>query len=336
VPSSDKAPSGLVTALREAGVDLVAAALAAGIDATRLDELPRSHAGALLDAVFERDSDPTLGIRIGERVKPELCGVVGLAALSAPTYGSALARCARYKRLLTDLRIDIVRGPKAALRVHLPASAARARSARAQIEAELVFFVRFGRDQARPPVVPLEIRLRTSRPPRPAAYERIFGCPVRFGQSSDEICLSPEALDRPLLGADCEVYALLSRTADRRLDELSHDLLARARAHIERLLPEGEVSLDHVALALATSRRTLQRALRAADTTYTGLVDETRHQLARRYLEDGRFDALDVSFLVGFSHPNSFYRAFRRWTGRSPESYRREPERSAASRRRRA
>lgn len=308
MPTSDNAPSGVLAALRDAGVDVAAAARAAGLDAARLDELPRAAVPALLAAVFEHDRDPTLGLRIGERIKPELCGVVGLAALAAPTFGSALARCARYKRLLTELRIDIERGAQARVRVDLPAAGAGAHAARAQIEAELVFFVRFGRDMARPKVAPLEVRLRARRSAHAAAYERVFGCPVRFGQAADELRFADEALDRPLLGADGELYALLSRAADRRLEDTSDDLLARA---------------------LATSKRTLQRALRGGGTTFTELVDEVRHELARGYLEEGRFNALDVSYLVGFSHPNSFYRAFRRWTGRSPESYRRAAGRAA-------
>jgi AraC-like DNA-binding protein len=319
----------VLAALCDAGVDVAAAARAAGLDAARLDELPRAAVPALLAAVFEHDRDPTLGLRIGERIKPELCGVVGLAALAAPTFGSALARCARYKRLLTELRIDIERGAQARVRVDLPAAGAGARAARAQIEAELVFFVRFGRDMARPKVAPLEVRLRARRSAHAAAYERVFGCPVRFGQAADELRFADEALDRPLLGADGELYALLSRAADRRLEDTSDDLLARARAHVRKLLPEGEVSVEGLARALATSKRTLQRALRGGGTTFTELVDEVRHELARGYLEEGRFNALDVSYLVGFSHPNSFYRAFRRWTGRSPESYRRAAGRAA-------
>jgi hypothetical protein len=67
-------------------VDVAGATRAAGLDPACLDELPRAAVPALLDAVFEHDLDPTLGLRIGTRIKPELCGVVGLD-------GPLLARC---------------------------------------------------------------------------------------------------------------------------------------------------------------------------------------------------------------------------------------------------
>jgi AraC-like DNA-binding protein len=53
------------------------------------------------------------------------------------------------------------------------------------------------------------------------------------------------------------------------------------------------------------------------------LVDEARHQLALRHLQDPGLSLAEVSYLLGFSHPNSFHRAFQRWTQQTPSEYRR-------------
>lgn len=325
MPPEQAVPRGFVIALRDAGVDLTSATRAAGIAPDKLNgaaELEPDDLARLLDAVFSGAGDPAIGLRLGACVKPELFGVVGLAAISAPSYGAALARCARYKRLLTDLRVDIERhGERTAVRVDI--AGAHGPSARARIDAELAFFVCFGQRMTETPVAPLELWVRPARPPHAAEYRRLFGCPVRLGQSADTLWLPTAALDTPLLAANAEIHTLLASTADRRLEELSDRLTTRTRAVIESLLPEGAPSIDRVARRLAVSERSLQRGLRGEGTSFTELMDATRRALACRYLEEERFAIIEISYLVGFSHPNSFYRAFRRWTGSTPEAYRR-------------
>lgn len=73
------------------------------------------------------------------------------------------------------------------------------------------------------------------------------------------------------------------------------------------------------------SRRTLQRRLSELGLTYQRLCDETRHELARRYLDDSSKSVTEVTFLLGFSEQSAFTRAFRRWSGMSPSAYRYAP-----------
>ena len=77
-----------------------------------------------------------------------------------------------------------------------------------------------------------------------------------------------------------------------------------------------------MARRLHMSRRTLQRRLAEADTSYLRLVDDTRKDLALRYLEDASRSIMDVAFTLGFSQQSAFTRAFKRWTGVNPTEYR--------------
>jgi len=70
------------------------------------------------------------------------------------------------------------------------------------------------------------------------------------------------------------------------------------------------------------SERTLQRRLKDEGTTFAVLVDEVRTDLARMYLADDRLAVYEVAFLLGFSEPSAFNRAFKRWLGTSPREYR--------------
>jgi AraC-like DNA-binding protein len=87
-------------------------------------------------------------------------------------------------------------------------------------------------------------------------------------------------------------------------------------------MASGEMSEEAMAKALHMSRRTLQRKLAETEQSYQKLVDDTRHDLALRYLEDPQKSVTEVTFLLGFSGQSAFSRAFRRWTGISPTEYR--------------
>lgn len=80
-------------------------------------------------------------------------------------------------------------------------------------------------------------------------------------------------------------------------------------------------SLASIAAELAMSERSVQRSLSEESTSYREIVDEVRKGLALSHLSRPGSTATDVAFLLGFSEPSAFTRAFRRWTGASPSQY---------------
>ena len=73
---------------------------------------------------------------------------------------------------------------------------------------------------------------------------------------------------------------------------------------------------------LGVSPRTLQRRLGAEDVKYQDILNQTREQLARHYLTSSSLSGGEISFLLGYDNPNSFFRAFQQWTGTTPETVR--------------
>jgi len=144
---------------------------------------------------------------------------------------------------------------------------------------------------------------------------------VRFGRPSNELVVERASLDTPLLGADAAAHEVLVDLAEHRLDEYREPLVARLGATIEGLLVDGPPRLSAVAHRMATSERTLQRALRREGTSFNALLDRTRRDLAFRLLRRDRVKIAEVAYLVGFSHVSSFYRAFERWAGTSPAAF---------------
>jgi AraC-like DNA-binding protein len=88
------------------------------------------------------------------------------------------------------------------------------------------------------------------------------------------------------------------------------------------ILHTGEVSMDAIAAKLGQSRQTLYRNLKAEEVTFEQVLDALRHKLALHYLAGKKVSVNETAYLVGFSDPASFSRAFKRWTGTSPRDAR--------------
>ena len=133
-------------------------------------------------------------------------------------------------------------------------------------------------------------------------------------------------LDRAVDSADPALLALVDRHARELL--AAHPpvetLRDRVRAAVADALRRREVpGIEEVARAVGTSVRSLQRHLSDQRTSFSGEVDLVRRDLALRHVTERRLALCEIGFLLGYSEPRAFHRAFRRWTGTSPAQYRR-------------
>jgi AraC-like DNA-binding protein len=121
------------------------------------------------------------------------------------------------------------------------------------------------------------------------------------------------------------MFGVLKTHADALLGELDAQktLRAQVEAAAGPLLHTGDLGVDLIARKMGLSRQTLYRRLKAENATFEAIVDDLRHRLALHYLQDGKRSVNETAFLVGFSEPAAFSRAFKRWTGATPGSMRR-------------
>ena len=170
---------------------------------------------------------------------------------------------------------------------------------------------------------PQRVAFRRAAPADTGPYEALFGCPVSFGADANRLLIGLAEADHPLPTGNRDLAAAHDRILVEQLARLDKsNVVARFRASLLERMTDGEFSEEDLARDLHMSRRSLQRRLAEAEATYQSLVDETRRDMALRYLEDPDQSATDVAFLLGYSRQSAFTRAFRRWTGMSPSKYR--------------
>lgn len=315
-------PRSLCVSLREAGVDLDALARRVGV-ASAAERLTLAQSDALLDQALLAVKDPSFVLTATARLRPELFGVVGLAAMAAPDLGTALARLERYKRLFSSDTLELTRTREGArIRLHLgrPDHA----SATFRAELEFTFLVAFSRRMTGTQVVPLRVERRGPPVAHRGRSEAFLGIAVSYRQPQDVLVLSALDLARPLVSSSPELAGLLGPRAEALLKERgADDVVGQVRAVLRRMLHGDEPTLDAVARALGLSARGLQRRLSEARTSFVMLLREVRCDVACEHLSGTDIDLAELSFLLGFSEPSAFHRAFRRWRGVTPADFRR-------------
>jgi len=265
-------------------------------------------------AAIRLTGDPTLALRIAEATPAGAFGIVEYICRSAPTLGDALTQWCRYLRILDDaVNVGLVDlGASTALRVIEESEA----PAPASHELCFALVVRHARTMLQGDLRVKEVAYAHDATAAQAARHRaFFDAPVRFGAEHTELVLSTDTLAAPLVTAD----PILRPSAEEALarEAVTAPLTDQVRRSLRTALRDDDAQLEAVAKRLGVTGRTLQRRLKDEGTVFQTLRDELRKDLADRYLGQGMSFA-EISFLLGFSEPSAFFRAFKRWTGLTP------------------
>ena len=332
----------VLSALRREGVDPEAVLRELGVDpaapVTRSAQpAPRTALGLLARAVELRGEG--FAARAASTLRLEELGVLGLACLSAPTVGDALERALRYRRLVyedDDYALELGEDFVSLVRRPLPAAWARGNrtGARALVELGLIEHLVALREVAGARLGSrIELRLRHPPPPDGGAELRsVTGVRVRFGAPRDELRMPRALLERPTRHGHAALAAFFDELARERLgaSAKSDSSATRVRRHLMRELRGGSPTARSTARALGVSDRTLTRRLAAEGTSFLELLDEVRNEVALQLLGRRDVSLAEIAFLLGFSEPRAFHRAFRRWNGRTPGAVRADgPQRMA-------
>ncbi|MBU8897422.1 AraC family transcriptional regulator [Corallococcus sp. M34] len=286
----------------------------------------------LWDEVSRRAPRPLFHLDVARMGGREHFGALGFACAVSPDLDEAFARLGRFCRLCTSAwtweRGQVEDLAALVLAWHTAPQAGDSVAA----EHLLMECLHTGQLIAGQPWRPVEVHFTHAGPSDTSAHQAAFGAPVHFGRERNALLVRPEVTQWKLAQADPYFLAFFERQAEA--------LLAKAprpeslSAHVRRLLVEdfrgGLPSLGSVATRLALSERTLRRRLQDEGTQFQQLVEEVREALARRYLGEARLSVGEVAFLLGFSEPSAFHRAFKRWTGETPVSFRRRQDVSHA------
>jgi AraC-like DNA-binding protein len=285
--------------------------------------IPLDAVARLWHAAASRVPDPAFGLRIGAQTSVREWGLVGYAVAHSSTLGHGLNCFAHYSRVVSDALVVRIDAERDASWVRLDVQPAL-RAFRPAVDARLAALLSACREIVGAPVTPLLVQLSYRQPADVKEYERFFGAPLEFGSLASSFLLRSEDLARRVAVADKTLVGYLETLADQKLASIGTERSVRERVRraLWSELSERTPSLEGVAHSLGVSARTLQRQLRQEGASFAKLLAELRREMAPSLLRDGQHGVSEVAFLLGYEDPSAFRRAFQRWFGRSPRSYR--------------
>lgn len=308
------------------GLDRAELLAASGLDASQLDNpdgrVPLLAQQQLWAAIEQQLGGSEAGLLIGAALAPGQFSVLGYLLQSSPTLSAALQAVQRYQRLAGEGGEFSLQAEGECLWLVYRAVQPEQAATRTRVLALMAFWQSL--------MTPLlaDFRLLGARfihaaPDDLSRYTQAFNCPLQFAAGDYAIGLPQALLEQPLAQANLPLQKLLREHAEALLARLpSASLSAQVVSLLSAQLSQGEPDRRQLAQTLHLSERTLQRRLADEGSSYQQLLNDTRRQLAERYLRDGQLAATEIALLLGYSEPSVFFRAFRQWTGLTPGEYR--------------
>ena len=293
------------------------------------NRIPFENYKRLMHAATELTRDPALALHYGEEVGFEEISVVGLIALACDTLSHAFAEINRYNGLV--IQVDGVGfGPRFHLvqdngktwivdsRLNPNSFPELTESGWARIVCGTRRFVPEGK------LLVKEVHVTHKAPAHRAEYDRIFRVPTVFDSTRNALQIDETLIFHKVARTTRYAFGVLSDHAKALQEKLEKATTTRGKTEnlLLPILHRGEPNVDEIAKELGLSRPTFYRKLKAEGTTFAKLLDELRHKLALHYLDGKKVSINETAYLVGFSDPSAFSRAFKRWTGKSPRAAR--------------
>lgn len=276
-------------------------------------------------ALVERDPDGlSLPLRIGATMKSDEYGAFGLAWKSAPNLRGSYVRSERYGHVLGSAETYSLQQGGGGWFFNLDKAGDGRLGMALSNEASMAAVDVISKEVSTARFMPLAVYFKHAPRGDMSVYEAHFGCPVRFETGRDALLVSEECLNAPNRLGDETIASFFDRHLESELASLTQDegLEPSVRRAVASILSEGVPTLSSIASQLGIGSRTLQRRLTEQGHSFQSVVDSARHDLAKRLLSETQYSLAEIAFLTGFSEQSGFTRAFKRWAGQTPRSYR--------------
>ncbi len=265
--------------------------------------------------------DPAFPLKITQRISTEVFDPPIFSAYCSPDLNTALKRLSKFKPLIGPMRLDVeINNDSTTLTLRFLEQGLEIPTS--LIGTELGFFVQLARMATREHITPLQITAPIELPSRDE-YKSYFGVAPIVGNEIS-VTFSAEDAVKSFLTENVQMWDFFEPGLRKRLSEITIEegMSERARSALLEMLPSGQTTVEDLASRLLVSRRALQRRLGEEGTSYKAILTRVRKELARHYITTSEMPYTQISYLLGYEDPNSFFRAFHKWTGSTPDSIR--------------
>lgn len=317
----------MVKALKHAGIDPTRVFAEAGMDIKKIKD-PNSRyeyeSITRLWRISARETgDPCFGLIAASYWHPTSMHALGFAWMASASLKGALKRAARYSRMLNTVLLMRLEEKKEGYEFRLEIEPEHPQPADEAADAGLAMIVRMCRISCGEDFSPIKVYMTREVNDCDDRYREYFRAPIEYSSRKIGLLFGKNVTEELLPTANADLALSNDRIVSEYLARLDlNDIEMQVQIKLIELLPSGETSEERIASKLNLSQRTLQRKLREAGISYKNILEQTRRELATQYMKSSLLTISEITYLLGFSETSNFSRAFKRWNGVSPSTYR--------------
>jgi len=287
------------------------------------EAIPQAQWRQLVTQAASLAPTQAVGIQIGAEVEIKHVGVLGYLVLNSETIADALETYMLYERHFYSVNFAQLQRDDSQWTLYWPDHLGNENALFVEVAfSALVTFVRHRFPGA---CTLLSVSFSGDAPSDIEAIETFFDCPVSFNSRKPGICFDASNIHtclQSVLPDDFQEMRSSQQEALSKTIKISDPFLKNLQQVLLKSLPEGKVTLAHVASELNSSVRSVQRKLASYNLSYKSLLSSVREQLARRYLTRTNLSLVELTLVLGYSDQSAFTRAFKGWVGVGPGEFR--------------
>ena len=323
------ATTGIVEKITRSRADVDSIFGRVGIDTNDItnpiNELNLVQYCSLFNLASEITGNNNFGLEFGNTFEPKQLGPLGYSAISSPTLSSALKNLVKYfSAHQTQTNFGLLHDSNI-LWLYYSIYDPRIVNRRQDAELSLGMFCNIFKSALGKNWSPLEVRFEHDRPDDYEQHEKCFGTTVRFGRRTNAIAFRREDLDVRMPEQDPYLFSIIQSFLESRCQSVENpeDFATIVRNQIKLHLGDDLPTINDIARIFGLSSNKFQKQLKAHGLTFPNLVSAARQELALHYMNDSDMPLTNIAYNLGYSELSAFSRAFRNWTGMSPQRYRR-------------
>jgi AraC-like DNA-binding protein len=276
---------------------------------------------AIVAAVPQIAQRPDLPLLVGQALARAPFNPPLFAYSCSPDVTTGLERLALFKSLIGPIRL-ILEHSDAGLTLRCESVEPGLALPDVLAAIELVLMIECTRLFTASHVVPLAVGIPAFQQ-KQDEMDAMFGVKAHLSELPS-ITFSPQDAARKLVSENAGFWQGFEKDLQNQLSEQQSaaPMAARVRRCLQELLPSGRCGIEDVCERLLMPRRSLQRHLRSEGQSFRGILDQLRADISQTYLAQDQLTVEEISYLLAYRDPNSFYRAFQAWTGMTPREAR--------------
>jgi len=277
-----------------------------------------------LHEILDEKLGPGFSVRVGQQMKIDDYGVLGLSWRTCSWAGEIFDRSERYFKLLSNTYVFKVEKNAKISQIFLLREPNR-RGLELSNESTLSATVVVLKAITDSNISPIEVTFKHDPPAELRSHKDAFNCPILFNQPNYSITYRTSDLEMRTAKADVSINRFLLERVEEETRGIKTNvskIIVDVEALIRNSLPSGIPAIAKIADQMAMSNRTLTRRLSEQGISFRDLIRKTQEEVSKDLLKNTSRSVAEIAFETGFSEQSAFNRAFKRWTDLSPVEFR--------------